>query len=108
MEYQKVIPTSGGGQFGAEVIFSLPQFGDFFSDMALNVVLSQTSAAAASVPAVPADPAPIAAANNQVNEYATLLDGNKLYQVDSVKSVIRSFEYLGHIKYDGTLVEEGE
>lgn len=24
MEYQKVIPTSGGGQFGAEVIFSLP------------------------------------------------------------------------------------
>jgi hypothetical protein len=76
--------------------------------MALNIVLSSTSATAAEVPAVPADPAVIVAANNQVNAYATLLDGTKLYQVDSTKSVIRSFEYLGNIKYDGTLVEEGE
>lgn len=76
--------------------------------MALNVVLSSASANAAPVPAVPANPANIANANSQVNGSATLLDGTKLQQIDPVKQVVRNFEYLGNIKYDGTLVNAGE
>jgi hypothetical protein len=36
-EYHKVNPDSGGAQLGADIRFSIPQFGDFFSDMALYV-----------------------------------------------------------------------
>lgn len=64
MEYSKIIPQSGGGQFGSTVIFSLPQFGDFFADMALNIQLSSASAAPAALPVLPANPAAIVAANN--------------------------------------------
>lgn len=34
-EYHKVNPDSGGATLGTEVRFSIPQFGDFFNDMAL-------------------------------------------------------------------------
>jgi hypothetical protein len=34
-EYHKVNPDSGGANLGSEVRFSIPQFGDFFNDMAL-------------------------------------------------------------------------
>lgn len=34
-EYHKVNPDSGGATLGSDVRFSIPQFGDFFSDMAL-------------------------------------------------------------------------
>jgi hypothetical protein len=34
-EYHKVNPDSGGATLGSEVRFSIPQFGDFFNDMAL-------------------------------------------------------------------------
>jgi hypothetical protein len=36
-EYHKVNPDSGGATLGSEVRFSIPQFGDFFNDMALYV-----------------------------------------------------------------------
>lgn len=36
-EYQRVNPDSGGATLGTEVRFSIPQFGDFFNDMALYV-----------------------------------------------------------------------
>jgi hypothetical protein len=36
-EYQKVQSDSGGANLGSSVRFSIPQFGDFFSDMALYV-----------------------------------------------------------------------
>ena len=36
-EYQKVQPDSGGATLGTEVRFSIPQFGDFFNDMALYI-----------------------------------------------------------------------
>ena len=64
MDYQKVIPQSGNGQFGGTVTFSIPQYGDFFSDMALNITVGQASASAGALPAVPADSAVIVAANN--------------------------------------------
>lgn len=34
-EYHKVNPDSGGATLGGQVRFSIPQFGDFFNDMAL-------------------------------------------------------------------------
>lgn len=34
-EYHKVNPDSGGATLGTDVRFSIPQFGDFFNDMAL-------------------------------------------------------------------------
>lgn len=36
-EYHKVNPDSGGATLGSDVRFSIPQFGDFFNDMALYV-----------------------------------------------------------------------
>lgn len=42
----------------------MPQFGDFFSDMALNIVLNPASAAPGAMPAVPVNPAVIVALNN--------------------------------------------
>jgi hypothetical protein len=59
-----VVPQSGQAAFGNQVIFSLPQFGDFFLDMALQLSLSSASAAPGVLPAVPGDSAVIAAANN--------------------------------------------
>ena len=40
-EYNKVPPQAGNVALGSTVLFSIPQFGDFFSDMALHVVLKQ-------------------------------------------------------------------
>lgn len=40
-EYNKVRAQSGNPALGASVQFSIPQFGDFFHDMALHVVLKQ-------------------------------------------------------------------
>ncbi len=39
-EYNKVRPSSGTVTLGNSVQFSIPQFGDFFNDMALHVILS--------------------------------------------------------------------
>ncbi len=52
-EYNKVRPQTGTAQFGGTTQFSIPQFGDFFSDMALHTVISAASASAGTVPAFP-------------------------------------------------------
>lgn len=39
-EYNKIAPQEGRAQLGNEVTFSIPQFGDFFHDMVLNIRLS--------------------------------------------------------------------
>jgi large exoprotein involved in heme utilization and adhesion len=53
-EYNKVRANTGVPQFNGSVSFSIPQFGDFFADMVVNVNLSATSATAGVVPALPA------------------------------------------------------
>lgn len=53
-EYNKTQVASGGAAYGATMTFSIPQFGDFFSDMALHMLLDATSASAGTVPAFPA------------------------------------------------------
>jgi hypothetical protein len=40
-EYHKVNPDSGGATLGSAVRFSIPQFGDFFNDMALYVKFNE-------------------------------------------------------------------
>ncbi len=52
-EYNKVRSQAGAANYGSSVTFSIPQFGDFFSDMVVNVVLASTAATAGTVPALP-------------------------------------------------------
>jgi hypothetical protein len=52
-EYNKVKANTGNAQFGGSTTFSIPQFGDFFNDMVVNVSLDKTSATAGTVPAFP-------------------------------------------------------
>ena len=40
-EYNKVTPSAGASALGSDVTFSIPQFGDFFNDMVVHVVLEQ-------------------------------------------------------------------
>jgi hypothetical protein len=44
-EYNRTQVQSGAARLGAEVQFSIPQFGDFFNDMVLHIKLSQVTAA---------------------------------------------------------------
>ncbi len=108
MEYQKVTPQSGSASFGNQVIFSLPQFGDFFLDMALNINLSKASAAAGTLGALPDDSDVIVNQNNQVDATITLLDGSVQHAIDASAEVLRQFEYLGYIKHDGKLLNAQE
>jgi len=108
LEYQKIVPTSGNSQLGNEVIFSIPHFGDFLADMVLNLTLSPASCVAGALPALPADPADITAATNQVNGTATLIDGTVLNQIDPAAKIVRNFEYLGYMRYDGKVLNAGE
>ncbi len=66
-EYSKTRPQTGTAVFGGTTQFSIPQFGDFFSDMALHTVIAAASATAGTVPAFP----PYIGDANQFND-ATL------------------------------------
>ncbi len=90
------------------MIFSISQFGDFIADMVLNITLSASSCVAGALPALPADPADIVAAINQVNGTATLIDGTVLNQIDPAAQIVRNFEYLGYMRYDGKVLEAQE
>jgi len=41
LEHKKVNPQSGSIQLGSEILFNLPQFGDFIHDIAVHVILKQ-------------------------------------------------------------------
>ena len=49
-EYNKVLPSSGTVNLGSSVQFSIPQFGDFFNDMALHITLSDPTPTGGSNP----------------------------------------------------------
>lgn len=49
-EYNKVSASSGSTQFGSDVQFSIPQFGDFFHDMVIHTRLSHTFTQGGDVP----------------------------------------------------------
>lgn len=54
-EYNKVRQQTGTPTWNNSVTFSIPQFGDFFHDMVVNVTLGAVSATAGVVPAFPSD-----------------------------------------------------
>ena len=49
-EYNKVSSSSGNATLGSDVSFSIPQFGDFFYDMALHVKLTSASISGGTTP----------------------------------------------------------
>lgn len=53
-EYNKVKANTGNASWNGSVQYSIPQFGDFFSDMVINVTLQAVSATVGTVPAFPA------------------------------------------------------
>lgn len=52
-EYSKVRPNSGDPQWGQDTQWNIPQFGDFFNDMVVNVTINETQASLGTVPAFP-------------------------------------------------------
>jgi hypothetical protein len=54
-EYQQVRAMGGNFQFGQTIQFSIPQFGDFWSDCALHIKIDTISLTAGVVPALPAN-----------------------------------------------------
>ena len=70
-EYNKVRPNSGNPQFGSSIQFSIPQFGDFFNDMVLHIVLDEVSATAGAVGSIPAFPAAIGPNDAVVNDFSS-------------------------------------
>jgi len=111
-EYNKVRANTGTPQFGGSIQFSIPQFGDFFNDMVINVVLGATAASAGSVPSFPAYVGAedqVVAANSKVSatsnaasgvytqfthEYVNL-QGNVLNVGAAVSNFVRYAEYPG-------------
>ena len=61
-EYQKVRTTSGTPSLGNTVTFAIPQFGDFFADMAMRVTLSAVSSSVQAIPTAASAGAPLTSA----------------------------------------------
>lgn len=75
-EYNKVKPTSGNNQFGGSVQYSIPQFGDFFSDMVVHVRLDQVAASNWVAGDIPAFPSAIGAVDVAVSGTASVSASN--------------------------------
>ena len=71
-EYNKVRPQSGSIQPGGSMIFSIPQFGDFFYDMVCHVSLPAISGSAVAFPT--------AGFNVTPYEYTTRSNGTGFYE----------------------------
>lgn len=52
-EYTKVRPQSGTPSWGSQIVFSIPAYGEFFSDMVAHVTLGAVACTASVVPAFP-------------------------------------------------------
>ena len=52
-EYNKVRPQTGGVSFGNSMQFSIPQFGDFFFDMVVNMQLPSVTGTKVAFPSTP-------------------------------------------------------
>ena len=122
-EYQKVRTTSGTPSLGNTVTFAIPQFGDFFADMAMRVTLSAVSSSTQTAPAqgVPGYPTTATGALAQDWDGAvfttafptassatyTLVDtfGNSVYSAYGYRNLVRYVEFPGErlcqeVKFD--------
>lgn len=121
-EYNKVRSQAGAANWGQITTFSIPQFGDFFSDMVVNVTLASTTATQGVIPPFPAL---VGLANPQVtgtfstsgtdnvlagtytkytHEYVDLA-GNVLTVGDPATNYVRYAEFVGErifkkVKFD--------
>jgi len=50
LEYNRTNVQNGTAQFNQKIQFSIPQFGDFFSDMALHLTIGEVTSTAADLP----------------------------------------------------------
>lgn len=98
-EYNKVKPNSGNPQFGNSIQFSIPQFGDFFNDMVINVQAAATSATVGTVPAFPPQIGP----DDFVSGAASQVSGHVNYPVAGTYTKYTQ-EY---VLADGTVVNPG-
>lgn len=97
-EYNKVRANTGTPQFNGSVQFSIPQFGDFFHDMVINVTLAATSASAGTVPAFP----------TLIGTQVSSTNASKVGKVESPSTGVYTqytYEYVG---LDGVVKNVGD
>jgi hypothetical protein len=113
-EYNKCRTSSGVPQFGSTVQFSIPQFGDFFSDMVIHTTLAATKATVGQVPAMPPIPAgavpvslsataqgsgadnfPVAGTYTQYTQEYVTADGTVVAVGAAASNYVRYAEYPG-------------
>lgn len=121
-EYNRVRSQAGAANFGQTTTFSIPQFGDFFSDMVVNVQIAETAATSGVVPAFPAyvgasDQATTTYARSSGTEDAVSgtytkytheyidLSGTAVAPGDAAANYVRYAEYVGErlfkkVKFD--------
>jgi hypothetical protein len=97
-EYNKVQPNSGTPSFGSSVVFSIPQFGDFFSDMVVNAVLSPVACTAGVVPNFPQDIG--------ISSASTVGNTRVSYTNDTVNGICMRYTY-SYVDADDTVLAVG-
>lgn len=75
LEYNRTNVQNGTANFGQTIQFSIPQFGDFFSDMALHITLSEVNATTVAASTLP-DPLATIQANRPTVAAASYVDHN--------------------------------
>lgn len=97
-EYNRVKANSGSATFNSQVNFSIPQFGDFFADMVVNVSLEATAATQGVVPALPA----YIGASDQ----ATTATASTSATTNAITGVYTTYTYE-YVDQSGTVVSVG-
>lgn len=92
---------SGQAQFGGQVQYSIPQFGDFFNDMVVNTKLDSVSASNWSAGDVPAFPAAIGATAVGVPAYSV---SGQSATVNGTDDIYTRYSYK-YVKADGSAVD---
>jgi hypothetical protein len=116
-EYTKVRPQSGSPSWGSQIVFSIPAYGEFFSDMVAHVTLGPVACTASVVPAYPshitATPIVAPASGQQscvedavngiytlyTQEYVTA-NGTVVAPGDAIANFVRYCEYPGEMLFN--------
>ena len=114
-EYNKVKVQNGVPSFGTQVVFSIPQFGDFFYDIVCRVTFGSWGTAADSTPAQEGTPVEQFDANGN----KVVLTSGQVYAPsyqastfpDGSASAVASgggyANFYRLVRYDGTLLSDG-
>ena len=99
-EYNKVRVSSGQATFGGSMQFSIPQFGDFFSDMVVHVQLSAAQAKAGTVTL----PATIADHKTRVKNSIVDAFGKQLHPDTIVATTVTYRNLVRYCKHPGNRI----